>query len=106
MTEYEIFNDIVGNNKLDQETIELMVNGSKGEGLDYHFMNVELCRWIRNAYGLWSKKNSNVILNPLPNAEGIIDHPSFPDNLSGRIFDRLVTYYKCVSEIRDKTPIV
>lgn len=44
---------------------------------------------IRNHYGLWRNDNPYVILNPEPTAEGIIDHPQFPDNLSGRIVDRI-----------------
>lgn len=44
---------------------------------------------IRNYYGLWDKKNPYTLINPPPNAEGIIDHPLHPDNLSGRIIDRV-----------------
>jgi hypothetical protein len=40
---------------------------------------------MRNYYGLWHKENPFVYLNPPPNADGIIDHPMFPDNISGRI---------------------
>lgn len=48
---------------------------------------------VRNRFGLWDPDNPHVVLNPPPNAEGIIDHPNFPDQMSHRIlvavWDRL-----------------
>lgn len=49
-----------------------------------------LGRWMRNSYGMWHPENPHIVLNPAPNAEGIIDHPRFPDNLSGEIIKRFV----------------
>ncbi|QIG71664.1 hypothetical protein EVB94_193 [Rhizobium phage RHph_TM40] len=61
---------------------------------EYHLAKIGFGRWIRNSYGLWQEDNPHVILNPSPNDEGIIDHPLFPDNLSGTIIDRLIQHYQ------------
>jgi hypothetical protein len=56
----------------------------------YAFAQSSFGRWIRNSYGLWSMDNPHVVLNPSPNKIGVVDHPMFPDNLAGRIIDKLV----------------
>jgi hypothetical protein len=50
-------------------------------------------RQIRNTYGLWEKGNPYVDLDAAPNAEGIVDDPKFPDNLSGKIVEAVCEYF-------------
>lgn len=56
----------------------------------YHFMRSEFGRWIRNSYGLWDKANPYTVPDPEPNADGVLDHPRHPDNITGRIINELV----------------
>lgn len=56
----------------------------------YAYLRVEFGRWIRNSYGLWDKANPYTVPDPEPNADGVIDHPRHPDNITGRIIDELV----------------
>lgn len=48
---------------------------------------------IRNRFGLWAEDNPHVVLDPEPNADGVVDHPNHPDQASFRIiqsvWDRL-----------------
>ena len=58
------------------------------------YAKISFGRYLRNTYGLWQEDNPHVCINPDPNADGIIDHPRHPDNLSGTIIDRLIEYYR------------
>jgi hypothetical protein len=44
---------------------------------------------IRNNYQLWDAANPYTHAEAEPNADGIIDHPLFPDQVSTRIMQRL-----------------
>lgn len=44
---------------------------------------------LRNRFGLWRADNPHVKLEAEPNAQGIVDHPKFPDNLSGDILEAI-----------------
>ena len=56
--------------------------------LHHHFAQESLLRWIRNSYGLWSKANPHVVLDPA------LDDPLFPDNLSAMIYERFAQVFK------------
>jgi len=56
----------------------------RSKRLEAIWTKINFGRWIRNAYGLWDRKNPYVKLA----AEG--DDPMHPDNVSGRIMDKLV----------------
>lgn len=49
------------------------------------FLHHTVGQAVRNRFGLWDPDNPHVVLDPEPNAEGIIDHPNFPDQASHRI---------------------
>jgi hypothetical protein len=45
-------------------------------------------RWVRNRFGLWRPDNPHTQLDPPPSdLTGLVDHPRFPDNLSGAIME-------------------
>ncbi len=56
---------------------------------DLHFMHFTLGMSIRNNYGLWETGNPHVTLDAPPNAEGVLDHPDHPDQMSFRIMEKL-----------------
>ena len=66
----------------------------RDEAIAYVFFHQSFGRFIRNTYGLWNDKNPHIVLNPAPNAKGIIDHPLFPDNYSGDIMDKFIARLK------------
>jgi hypothetical protein len=40
---------------------------------------------IRNNYGMWREDNPHSIVNPEPNAEGLLDDPNHPDQRSHEV---------------------
>lgn len=87
----------------DEKTLALIRNGFEYDsespeakkalelGLNLgNFERFQLGMWIRNTYGLNRPDNPHIAFDPEPNAEGIIDHPRHPDNLSGWIIERFI----------------
>lgn len=87
--------------KFDEESANLILSGfdpmtgtDKTERMYIAFARDNFGRQIRNSYGLWNEMNPHVVQNPEPNERGIVDHPLFPDNLSGAIMDRFIEQFK------------
>ena len=50
-------------------------------------------RWIRNSYGMWDPQN------PYTSSEAGTDDIKHPDNMSGEVLERLMSFYE--NKLRD-----
>ena len=77
MSPSEIVGDLLG--ELGEEERTALVKMEKSDLVQFHFTTGMA---IRNKYKLWHEDNPHTVVDSIPNAQGILDHPLHPGQLS------------------------